>query len=340
MHLPKFQLLQPRSVDEATELLSKYNGAASVMGGGTDILPRMKYGLESPEFIISLRNLPVRKPIDSDGTLVLDSLMSLADVAMAENVRHDALVLAEAAHAVGSAQIRNMGTLGGNLCLETRCRYYNQRHAYQFVEPCFKRNGNHCYFFPKGKKCWAVFMADTAPALFSLDASAEVVSKGSLNQISIDDIYTKDSLSPISLSKRDLLIAIRIPKTTGLRGSAFVKSTIRGGLEFAAINVAVVLDVQDDGSTCSSARITVGAVAAAPVRLKRTESMLVGENLSIDLLNDAGRASADEIKPLPHHGFSASYLKICLGSAAREALSSAYSQISQYSNHLSRGRKS
>ena len=123
---------------------------------------------------------------------------------------------------------------------------------------------------------------------------------------------------------------MRIPINSGLRGTAFSKFTIRGGLEFAAINLAVVLDVQEDGSTCSNARITVGAVAATPIRLKKTESLLIGQKLSDDLFNDAGRTAADEIRPIPHHGFSASYLKACLRSLTRDALTSACSRIPRH----------
>jgi len=330
MLLPRFQLLQPKSIEQATELLGKHEAAARIMAGGTDVLPRMKYGLESPGYVIGLSNLPVFEPVDSDGFLLLDSLMSLTDVARSEIIRQNAFGLAEAAYAVGSYQIRNMGTLGGNLCLETRCMYYNQQHSYQFVEPCFKRNGDRCYFIPNGKQCWAVFVADTAPVLFSLDASVEVLSNGSPKRIPIDEFYTGNPLHPCTLSRQDLLVAVRIPKNTGLRGTAFSKFTIRGGLEFAAINLAVVLDVQEDGSTCSNARITVGAVAAKPIRLKKTESLLIGQKLSDDLFNDAGRTAADEIRPIPHHGFSASYLKACLRSLARDALASACSRIPRH----------
>lgn len=329
MRLSKFQLLQPKSLEEVAQLLDKYRGSAGIMAGGTDILPRMKYGLRPLEFMISLCHLPVAEPRDFDGNLVLDTLMTLTDTARNAKIRQNAFVLAEAAHAVASYQIRNMGTLGGNLCQESRCLYYNQVHQYQFVSPCFKRNGDRCHFIPKGQKCFAVFMSDTAPALYSLDASAEVLSNGHLKRIPIDELYTGNALTPIALSEQDILVAITIPKTTRLCGSAFSKFTIRGGLEFAGVNTAVVLQVKDDGVTCSSARITVGAIAPAPVRLRGTESMLIGQKLSDDLLNSAAQAASEEIKPTPHHGFSAKYLKTCLISVAREALSSAYSRITR-----------
>jgi 4-hydroxybenzoyl-CoA reductase beta subunit len=329
MRLSKFQLLQPQSAEQAAQFLDKYKGSVGIMAGGTDILPRMKYGLKPLEFIISLRHLPIAEPKDADGDIVLDALMTLSDTVRNEKIRQNAFVLAEAAHAVASYQIRNMGTLGGNLCQESRCLYYNQIHQYQFVSPCFKRNGDRCHFIPKGHKCFAVFMSDTAPALYSLDASVEVLSNGHLKRIPIDELYTGNSLTPIALSEQDLLVAIRIPKVTGLRGSAFAKFTIRGGLEFAGVNAAVVLEVKDDGVTCSNVRITVGAIAPAPVRLRGTEAMLIGQKLSDDLLDSAARAASEESKPIAHHGFSSKYLKTCLISIAREALFSAYSRIAR-----------
>ena len=179
MRLPRFELLQPRSVTEAVEALAQHGLSAKVAAGGTDLFPRMKYGVAGPEVVVSLKGLPVRSPaVSPDGYLSISALMRLTDVIGSDVVREKAPLLVQAAFAVGSNQIRHMGTLGGNLCLENRCVYYNQSHQYQFIEPCFKRNGNLCHLIPKGKKCWAVSAADTVPALMSLNAQVVIEGPG------------------------------------------------------------------------------------------------------------------------------------------------------------------
>ncbi|HTY25448.1 MAG TPA: FAD binding domain-containing protein, partial [Desulfomonilaceae bacterium] len=130
MRLPRFQPLQPKSIEEAAEFLGKYGGVAEIMAGGTDLFPRIKYGVASPEVVITLRKLSRESQIAiQDGFLSIDSVTTLSQVIRSELVREHAPLLADAALAVGSHQIRNMGTLGGNLCLESRCTYYNQSHA-------------------------------------------------------------------------------------------------------------------------------------------------------------------------------------------------------------------
>jgi len=139
MHLPRFRHLSATSFEEAVNLLNEYP-AAGLMAGGTDLLPRMKYRLTSPEVIISLKALSADSPsVTPEGNLALDPLMTLTAVNRSDMIREWAPLLSEAAQKVATHEIRSMGTLGGNLCQQTRCLYYNQRHSFQFVEPCYKR---------------------------------------------------------------------------------------------------------------------------------------------------------------------------------------------------------
>jgi len=164
----------------------------------------MKYGLLRPEFLISLKGVTVAPPaLEEDGTLYLDAVMTLADVVRSPLISERASLLAESALNVASNQVRHMATLGGNLCLETRCLYYNQSHTFQFVASCFKRGGNRCYLLPKGKKCQAVFMADTVPALMCLDGKVEYGPVEAHDRCRYPDLYTGDPLSPLTLSEGD-----------------------------------------------------------------------------------------------------------------------------------------
>ena len=272
MHLPKFEHQRPASVEEALQLIREYGSRAQIVAGGTDLYPRMKYGLLHPEAVISLKGVPVKSPATAEeGRLHLDALMPLAGVVRSLLILEKAPLLAEAALNVASNEIRHMATLGGNLCLETRCTYYNQSHNYQYVQPCFKRKGDRFYLIPKGKKCQAVFMADTVPALICLDAEVEIRTDTKSRQLPVEELYTGDPLSPLALSEGELVRGVIIPDSAPIRGSGFTKFSLRGGMEFGAVTVAALLDAVDDGKTCHRARIGVGSVSAKPVRAVKAD---------------------------------------------------------------------
>lgn len=321
MHLPRFHVLRPESIEETLDLLSKHGAAAKLYAGGTDLFPRMKYGLTTPDMVISLKKLSSAARVLIDGpNLSLDAATPLVETAGSALVRQQAPLLADAALAVGSYQIRHMGTLGGNLCLETRCMYYNQSHDFQFVEPCFKRCGDLCYHVPRGKRCWAVFAADTVPALICLGARIELRTAENRREVALEQFYTGDPLSPLALLPAEMVTRIVLPLPVRNRGWAFAKFSPRGGMEFGGLSVAVLLELMADGATIAAARIGVGAVAPRPVRALTAESALSGQRVSGDLFHDAAEMVAREVKPLAHHGYSASYLRTCLRVQTRDAL--------------------
>ena len=270
MHLPKFEPLYPASIEAAAQLLQKHGSNARLVAGGTDLFPRMKQGLTRPKVVVSLKGLAVDPPrVGRKGDLHVNALIPLADIARSPAVIEKAPVLAEAISSVGSNQIRHMGTLGGNICLENRCTYYNQSHSFQFVEPCFKRNGDRCYLIPKSKKCLAVFTADTVPALICLDAKVEIVAAGSSRQFPVEKLYTGNALSPLALSPGEIISEVIIADPRTAQGAAFTKFSLRGGVEFAGLTVAICLEMANGTGPCSAARITVGAVSAGPWPAKR-----------------------------------------------------------------------
>lgn len=327
MLLPKFRHLRPRSIEEAVRLLMECGPEARVVAGGTDLLPRMKYGLTRPGVVISLRGIPVRAPrVTPEGDLRLDGLMPLADVGSSPLVTQRAPLLAEAALNVGTNQIRQMGTLGGNLCLETRCSYYNQSHAFQFVDPCFKRKGDRCYLLPKGKKCCAVFCGDTAPALISLGALVNIAGPEGDRQLPLERLYTGDPLKPIGISEKEILSEVLLPGQTSSRASGFGRFSLRRGLEFAGLIVAVVLEMKEDKDLCLKARITVGAIRAAPMRMTSAEEAMRGKRLSKEFIKEVAHLVASEAHPFPHHGYTSAYLRECLKVQTRHTLESALSR--------------
>ena len=328
MQLPKFIYLRPGSWDEATRLLDEYGSGAYPVAGGTELFPRLKYRLERPDALINLKGLPVSAPsLSSEDNLILDSLMTLTALCRSPIVQEKAPLLTAAARTVASNEIRNMGTLGGNICQETRCLYYNQRHDFQFVEPCFKRGGDLCYFLPKGNKCWAVFMADSVPALVCLGAKAKITRSGNTRQVKVEELYSGDPLQPLKIAPGEILSKVLIPPTNHKRGAAYAKFSMRGALEFAALSVAAVLDMEEDGQTCAQARIAVGAVSAAPLRARKTESFLKGQRLSASLFSEAAQRVIDEGRLVPHHGYSHAYLSEALKVQCRRVLASAAERI-------------
>ena len=330
MRLPKFEHVQPASWEEVPRLLQEHGPRVRLVAGGTDLYPRMKYGLACPDVLISLRGLPIAPPtVDPNGDLHVDALMTLADLARSQTILEKAPLLSEAALSVGSNQIRHMGTLGGNFCQDNRCLYYNQTHTFQFVKACFKRNGDQCYLIPKGKKCWAVFSSDTAPALISLGASASILGPKKRRQLPLENLYTGDPLKPLAISDCEVLTEVILPDSLSLRGTAFEKFTLRGGMEYAAFSIAVVLDMEKDGMLCRAARITVGSVGATPIRAVKGEYAMAGRRLSKNLLQEVARLVVTETHPFPHHGYSAAYLRTCLEVETRRAFSRAAEQITR-----------
>lgn len=305
-------------------MLGRLGADAVLSSGGTELIPRMKYGLVSQKQLVSLKGVPCRPPaVNPQGELCLDALSLLADLVTDPQVKRAAPLVAEAAREVASNQVRHMATLGGNLCQQSRCLYFNQSHAYQFVEPCFKRGGELCYLVPKGKKCWAVFMSDLAPALIALEARVELVNAEGARVLPLESLYSGDSLSPLALEPGEIVARLLVPPLPPRSGAAFLKFSLRGGVEFAGLNLAAVLTRDPESGQCTRARLIVGAVSGGPLRARKAEQLLTGKALDPDTLGRAGREAAAQITPFPHHGYSTKYLKKVLAEEAARVLDQA-----------------
>ncbi len=311
MILYDFDYERPNTLQEATALLRQTEGKARLLAGGTDLLPNMRVQVLKPTMLISLGAITPRPPqAELDGSIRIDALTRLADLENSEFVRREIPMLAESAHVVGGNQIRQVATLGGNLCQETRCLYLNQEHDYQFTAPCYKRNGDCCYPFPGNKPgtCWSVYMSDTAPALIALSANVDIIGEAGVRTVPAETLFTGNSLEPLWLARTEIISSVVVPPIPTGFGWGYHKSTIRGGLEFAMANIAVALWLENDRKTCAGARIVVGAVSEGPLRALATEKSLVGQVLNADLLWKAADDASNEINPLPHHGFTRNYL--------------------------------
>jgi 4-hydroxybenzoyl-CoA reductase beta subunit len=330
MYLPKFEYHGPTSLKEATHLLKALDAPVEILAGGTDLFPRMKYGLVRPEHLISLKEIPIEPPIQlENGAICLDAHITLSEMVLSPLIRKWVPLLAKASERVASQEIRNMATLGGNICQESRCLYYNQSHRFQFVDPCFKRGGEMCYFATKGKKCFAVYMGDLAPALMCLDAEVRILGSDGERQVPIDNIFSGDALCPLNLNPDEVLTKVIIPSQPNSSGWSHIKYSLRGGVEFAALNMATILKVKDGGKTCEQAGIVVDAIAPCPMRAQKAASLLKGQALSGDLIEEAAKAVAEEMKITPHHGFTVAYLREILKVQAKRALTAALETVGQ-----------
>ena len=325
-----FEYERAGSLTAAATLLRRRGKGARIMAGGTDLLPNMRIELVRPAAVIGLAGIVPEPPRrDENGVIRIDALSRLATIAESAWIREHLPLLAQSVHAVGSNQIRQMGTLAGNLCQETRCLYLNQQHDYQFVSACYKRGGAVCYPFPLNKPdvCWSVYMSDVAPALIALRAEIETINGSGGRRVALEDLFTGSGLVPVRLREDEIISAIIVPPTPANFGWGYHKSARRGGLEFAMAIMAVTLRRDADRKTCADARIVIGAVRERPVRALAAERVLAGAVLDEASIGKAVTAALEELRPLPHHGFSKSYiidnvrvyLRRVLRQAARDA---------------------
>ena len=264
MALPEFQLLRPRSIDEAVDLLAKYAPNAQVLAGGTDLVPSLKQQLFAPRHLVDLgavRELCAVLP--ADGGLHIGAMTTLTQIERSREIAARYPVLHEAAKTVASPVLRNMGTIGGNICLDTRCLWYNQSLAWRTsCGFCIKKDGDLCHVAPGGTKCWAAFSADTPPALLCLDAKIEIVSVRGARRIALRDFYTNIGDNRMKLAQDELLTRVILPAhTAGWRG-AYRKLRVRGSIDYPLAGVAVAL--QKNGSV-SDARVAITGVNPAPL---------------------------------------------------------------------------
>ena len=311
MNLPEFDYKTPASKKEVVDLLVKLKEDATISAGGTDLIPNLKNGTIKTKTLVSLNSLSAEKEyITEDGSLKLDALLTLSEIAEAVLIKEKAPTLAEAAFQVGGQQIRNRASLGGNLCQEMRCLYLNQSHRFQFIEPCYKRDGDCCYPYPaSGKSCRSVFMSDLAPVLITLGAQLVISGNAGERMVDLKDFYTGDGLKPLNLGSTEMITSVLIPPESHKMRCHFVKATPRGGLEFAMVSVATALKIDELDKKCSKARIVIGSINTKPLRAFQAEQEIAGHKLSEALAIKTAQRVANEIKVLPHHGYSKGYLQ-------------------------------
>ncbi len=348
MSLPDFKLLRPRTVAEATEMLAKYasprslaesntklaRGGVQIIAGGTDLVPSLQQRLFEPEYCIDLRGIAELRGIQQleDGSLAIGALTTLSAIEQSPLIRERYRVLHEAVATVASPVIRNMATLGGNVCLDTRCLWYNQ--SLQWRKGCgfcIKKDGDLCHVAPGGTKCWAVASGDTQPALLTLDAELEIAgadtqtsinrsSGAPVRRIPLREFYTNLGDARIRLAKNEIVTRVIIPAASaGWRG-AYLKLRVRGSIDYPLAGVAVAIKANGH---IESARVAITAVNPAPQLVRGIDKALVGkatDSINADFAAEIGELAARTAKPLTTSALTPEYRREMVRVYAKRAL--------------------
>jgi 4-hydroxybenzoyl-CoA reductase subunit beta len=278
LRLPKFELRRPKDLSEAIALLAEAGPSSVVVAGGTDLVPNMKHELFTPEVVVSLEGLAELRGLrrEPDGALSIGAMTSLEEVGANELVRAQAPALAQACSLVAGPQLRSMGTLGGNVMLDTRCQWYNQTHFWrQALGFCLKKDGTACHVVAGGKNCVAAASNDSAPALMTLGATLEIDGLAGRRTVAIDDFWLSDGIRNKRIDHGEILVRIRIPATPRGHRGAYGKLRDRGSIDFPLLGVAVRLDL-DSRDRIEHAEVVVTALAAQPKRISKVLESLRG----------------------------------------------------------------
>ena len=295
MRLPWFDYRAPRSIGEAAKILAWEGTGAMLVAGGTDLLPNMKRRHQMPGTLVSLRNIEELKRVANGAGLRLGAGLTLTELLDVRGLRDRYRGLAQAAAQVATPHLRNMGTLGGNLCLDTRCTYYNQNYEWRkAIDFCMKKDGEVCWVATASKRCLAVSSTDTAPALIALGAKVKLVSTAGEREVRLADFYNNDGIDYLKRKPDEILTEVMLPKMDGWK-STYWKLRRRGSFDFPLLGVAAAVKMAADG-TVEEARLVLGAVSSHPLVIK--SDALVGKKLSDEAIAAIGEAAESRAKPM------------------------------------------
>ena len=295
--LPDLEVHRPESVAAAIQALAA-NPGARLLAGGTDLIPNLKYGMYQTRHLVALRGLSreLRYLREEEGELRLGALCIIEDLAQSELIGKKLPALAEACAQIAGPQLRRMGTLGGNLCLDTRCVYINQSHFWRSALGfCLKKDGTACYVVAQGKRCVAAASNDSAPVLLALGASVRLVSPRGERILPLEEFYSADGIHNTVIEPDEILVEVRVPSGAARLKQAFHKLRTRAAIDFPALNLAVALDVQE--GTLRGVRLCVSALAARPALIRGLTDLL-GKPADLKLATELGRRAQKQCKPL------------------------------------------
>jgi 4-hydroxybenzoyl-CoA reductase subunit beta len=310
MRLPKFAYLVPRSVGDAVKMMGDAGPAGQFVAGGTDLYPNMKRRQQTPRVVISVARLAELNRVEGDGRegLRIGAGVTLTDLCEHPVVNRDYPELAAAARTISTPVLRNMGTVGGNLLLDTRCNYYDQNYEWRrAINFCMKKDGDVCWVAPGSSKCWAVQSSDLVPLMVAIGARVKLVSTLGERTVSAAGLYNDDGIDYLRKRPDELLAEVQLPARDGWRAT-YKKLRRRGSFDFPVLGVAVRLDVER-GGTVKDAKIVLGGVAPAPMEVKEAGAALVGGALEEERMRQAAEACYVRARPLDNTDFLMNWRK-------------------------------
>jgi len=308
MRLPRFAYLPAKSVAEAVQLLAE-NPEAQLVAGGTDLYPKMKRLQLRPAALVGLHGVTELRGIEANGAVSVGAGTKLHELASAPEILQRFPALARAASLVASPQIRNAGTVGGNLCVDTRCNYYDLSYDRRCAHgSCMKAEGDICALAPGGDRCWAVSSTDLAPVGHVLGASVRLVGPRGERTLPIAALYTMDDgIDYLQKQRDEVLTRLDLPASDGLRAT-YVKFRRRGAIDFPLLGVAAAVRTDESG-VCTDARIVLGAVATAPLPAPKAAAALAGSMLGDEAIAEAAALATALAKPMDALDLPPSYRK-------------------------------
>ncbi len=311
MSLPQFKLFRPRTLEDALSLLAKHAGegagATRVVAGGTDLIPSLRQKLFQPEYVLDIRNVAGLRDIrQTERGVEIGALASLTAIEQSAFLRRRYPVLTEAAATVASPLLRNMGTIGGNICLDTRCLWYNQSLTWRKgCGFCIKKDGDLCHVAPGGIKCWAAFSGDTPPALLCLGVEVEIASASRSRRMPLSEFYTGEGDAYRKLQPDELLTRIFLPQSSAGYSGVYRKLRVRGSIDYPLAGVAVVM--KRSNGHIADARLAITAVNPAPLLVKGAGELLAGKAMDEELATAVGDLAAKVARPLTTSALTPEY---------------------------------
>ncbi|HTG86178.1 MAG TPA: FAD binding domain-containing protein [Pyrinomonadaceae bacterium] len=303
MRLPKFEYHVPRTVAEAVRIMGDSGPAGQFVAGGTDLYPNMKRRQQMPKSVISVMRLAELNQITGDGAsgLRIGASVILTDIVEHPLINRDYPVVAKAARMISTPLLRNMGTIGGNLLLDTRCNYYDQNYEWRKgINFCLKKDGDICWVAPGSSKCWAVQSSDLVPVMVAIGAKLRFVSTLGERLIDAAGLYNDDGIDYLRKRPDELLVDIQLPPTNGWRAS-YQKLRRRGAFDFPVLGVAAWIKSNDQMVT--DAKVVLGAIAPSPVEIREAAAALTGQPLDEDSIQAAAEAAYIKARPLDNTDF-------------------------------------
>jgi len=310
LRLPKFRYLQPRSLNDAVRMMADSGPDAMFVTGGTDLYPNMKRRQQTPKIVIGLAQLKELRRIKGKlkEEVVLGAGLTLNEVTDDARIQRGYPAVAKATELISTPLLRNMGSIGGNLLLDTRCNYYDQNYEWRkAIHFCMKKDGEICWVAPSSPRCWAVQSSDCAPVMVAIGAKVKLVSSSGERVIPAAELYNDDGIRHLNKRPDELLTEIYLPPTNGWRAT-YWKLRRRGSFDFPVLGVASCLRLADDG-TVEDAKIVLGGVGSAPIKALTAEKTILGKKLTEDTIREAAAAAYQPAKPLDNTDFAMHWRK-------------------------------